>query len=71
MSNIVSIFKRKTLTATNINKVIKKAYELSCYGDHSAVDVLKSIDTLETFYIHQVALEAILYNLKAYKEAPT
>ena len=65
MNKVISIFRPKKLDIQTIESVCKQAYELSCYGDRTAVDVLKAIDTPDTFFIYQCALEAILRNLGA------
>lgn len=53
----------------NVNEIectIRSAYEKSCHGDWSAIDDIRKSRDINTFYIYQVAMEAIFNNLKNY-----
>ena len=50
---------------------VKRAYTKSCHGDWDSVNEIKFLDTLETFYIYQAVLEAILHNLASYEREET
>ena len=51
--------------------IARNAYKKSCHGDWSAFDDIKVLDSVDTFYLHQLCFEAVSHNLNTASKKPT